>query len=124
MFGMWTYELLKELKGVGRVEWDKLIETTKNALIELFAEESEELSKDVARIGLIAGDIVGYQRLKMSGNEEDERNATRILKHLVAEARVVAALYEVKARRIVSMKVELMARTGLALLKAGVEDVL
>ena len=106
------------------MNWDNLLETTKMALKEMLAEESEALSEDKARLELIAGDIVGYLKLKMTGDEEEERNADRILRHLKVEARVLAARHEVKAQRMVAVKMELIARTGLAFLKAGIKAAL
>ena len=106
------------------MNWDGLLQATRAALKEMLAEESEAIAEDTARLELIAGDIVGYLKLKMTGDEEDKRNADKILRHLKVEAQVLAARHEVKAKRIVAVKVELMARTGLAFLKAGIKAAL
>ncbi len=106
------------------MNWDNLLETTKEALRELLREESAAAADDTARIEIIAGDVVGYLKLKMTGDAEEERNADRLLRHLKVEARVLASRHEVKAKRIVAVKVELIARTALALLRAGIKAAL
>ncbi len=106
------------------MDWDKLLETTKDALKDMLAEESAAIAEDKARLEIIAGDIVGYLKLKMTGDAEEERNADRILRHLKMEAQLLAARHEVKAKRIVAVKVELIARTALALLRAGIKAAL
>ena len=67
--------------------------------------------------------MVGYWKLRLTGDEEEQRNAERILKHLKAEARLVAALHEVKARINVERLVSAMSVTGLALLKSGLAQI-
>ena len=105
------------------MDWTKAIEEVRGALSAVLRKESESLSEDAKRLEVIAGDMVGYWKLSLiAQNEEDardERNAERILKHLKAEARLVAARHEVKARINVERLVSAMSATGLALLKSG-----
>ena len=101
------------------MDWKKAIEEVREALSGVLAMESATLSMDAKRLEMIAGDMVGYWKLMLTGDGEDKRNAERILKHLKAEARLVAALHEVKARINVERLVSAMSVTGLALLKSG-----
>jgi len=105
-----------------KMNWDELVKTIETSLKEMFAEESKELSKDALRLKMIASDIVFY--IKTSLSDSTAHNADRLLKHLKAEALLLAARHEVKARRNLANKIEIMARAGLALIKAGIKGVL
>jgi len=107
------------------MNWDELVKTIESSLKEMFAEESKELSKDALRLKMIASDIVFYIKSKLSASTDtEEAVADRLLKHLKAEAFLLAARHEVKARRNLANKIEIMARAGLALIKAGIKGVL
>jgi len=118
--------LTTELKLENRsMNWEELVKTIETSLKEMFAEESKELSKDALRLKMIASDIVFYIKSKLSASTDtEEAVADRLLKHLKAEALLLAARHEVKARRNLANKIEIMARAGLSLIKAGIKGAL
>jgi hypothetical protein len=105
------------------VNWSKAIEEVKWSLSVVLESESTELAADGKRLELIAGDMVGYWKKTLTGDDEDQRNAERILKHLRSEARLVAEIHGVKARINVERLVSAMSATGLALLKSGLAEI-
>lgn len=71
---------------------------------------------------ILASDLVGYWRGKLGGDEEDELNAERAFGNLCDTARLVAKRHGVKSRVTIERIVRAMAGSGLALLKAGIEN--
>lgn len=103
--------------------WDVLIETTTRVLVEVAKEYSEELASDENRLTALAGDVVGYVKLRyIGGDEQNLRNAGRILKLAKQDASAVARRYSVKRAGAFATYVHGMAMSMLALMRGGAFD--
>lgn len=106
------------------MDFEKLKETTTEALIDLIGKESKSIAEDVDELKVIAGRLVEYWKRALDGDE----TADRMIRHLKVQARLLVEIHHVEARRGLATTVEkildAVAAAGLALLRAGIKAVL
>jgi len=106
------------------MDFDKLKETTADALRDLIGKESESIAEDVEELKVIAGRLVAYWKRSLDGDE----TADRMIRHLKVQARLLVEIHHVEGQRNLATTVErilsAVAAAGLALLKAGIKAAL